>query len=114
MLAENDQLRERRESVLAAAHRRGDIPSLQSVLSASTKSPHGDADVSYAVSASLVRHLEQQLGRDTLLDFADQLSLQGTATPSADTLALVGDLQTWERRWHDSIARIEPAPLDVP
>jgi hypothetical protein len=111
MLAENEELRDRRETVLTTAHLRGHVPALQTVLAARSGLPHDDADLGYAVSASLVRDLEQHLGRDSLLDFAERLALEQASVPSTRTLALVGGLEKWERRWRDSIARVEPAPL---
>lgn len=111
MLAETDDLRHRREAVLTSAHQRGALPSLSTILAAGPNLPHRDANVSYAVSAGLVRQLEQQLGRESLLDFAERLAADSRGVPSTETLALVEGITTWERRWLDSIGKVEPAPL---
>jgi len=111
MLAENAELRDRRDSVLTTAQTGGHVPALQTVLAARSGLPHHDADLSYAVSASLVRDLERELGRDSLLDFAEQLARERGTIPTEQTLAPVGGLVKWERRWLDSIGKTEPAPL---
>ena len=111
MLAENDELRDRRDTVLLAALSRGDVPALRTVLSGGAGLPHDDVDPTYAVSASLVRDLERELGREALLDFAEQLAIDKAAIPTNRTLAPVGSLEKWERHWLDSLRKSEPAPL---
>lgn len=111
MLAENESLRLRRSEVLSAAQARGDVPTLKHVLASNAGLTHHDADVSYAVSASVVRLLEQDLGRDGLLEFAERWTAAETGAAATEHFAVLGGLDKWERRWLDSLRRIEPAPL---
>ena len=103
MLSESEALQSQRLTLLERAAAVRSLPGLAEVLDDGQRS-HLDANLRYAASFSLVRWLEQQGGRQRLLQFARHVRQSGNDQSLRGAFAIEGGLAELEQHWHASFA----------
>lgn len=110
MQSENAELHERRHSVLAQSLILRRVPQLAAHVSA-VRGERGDPHLWYAVSHSLITHLDSLAGREQLLQFAKRAAADGYSAALRDTYGIDGGISEWERLWLNSLRGVKPVPL---
>ncbi len=101
-LAESEQLRARRQSVLTSAWRSGQLPPLHRLV-ADDSSSSTDLDVLYACRASLLRFLQQNGESTSLSEFTKVAVGSGCEQALREIYHFERGLPELEERWHQSL-----------